>query len=83
VFNGKTKILDDRPITSIQCDACTEGGGATFLGDYMYINWNIDMPDMAPLHINVKEAIMIILAIFRWATYFFYRTKKSSSILII
>jgi len=30
VCNGKTKILDDRPITSIQCDACTEGGGATF-----------------------------------------------------
>lgn len=68
VFNGTMKILDDKPVTSIQCDACGEGGGATFLGDFMYINWKIDMPDVLPLHINSKEIIIIILAIFRWSS---------------
>ena len=66
-FNGKTKILDDKPITNIQCDACTEGGGAYFSGDYMYINWNIDMPDIYPLHIDCKEIIIMVLAIFKWS----------------
>ena len=68
IFNGKTKFLDDKPITSIQCDACTEGGGATFLGDFLYINWKTDMLDVYPLYINQKEIIIIIVAIFRWAS---------------
>lgn len=66
-FNGKAQILDNRPVTSIQCDACTEGGGAAFLNDFFYINWALDMPDVAPLHINLKETVIIVLAIFKWA----------------
>ena len=65
LFNGKTHILDNKPISPLQCDACFDGGGATFLGDFFYINWDLDMPDVAPLHINWKETIIIVIAIFR------------------
>ena len=68
IFNGKTYILDSKPVTSLQCDACSDGGGATFLGDFLYINWALDMPDVAPLHINLKETIIIVIAIFRWVS---------------
>lgn len=68
-FNGRTCILDNKPISSLQCDACSEGGGATFLGDFFYINWTLDMPDVAPLHINLKETIIIVIAIFKWASF--------------
>jgi hypothetical protein len=68
LFNGKTHILDNKPISPLQCDACFDGGGATFLGDFFYINWDLDMPDVAPLHINWKETIIIVIAIFRWVS---------------
>ncbi|CAC5416217.1 unnamed protein product [Mytilus coruscus] len=58
-FNGRTCILDNKPISSLQCDACSEGGGATFLGDFFYINWTLDMP----------ETIIIVFAIFKWASF--------------
>lgn len=67
-FNGKTRILDNKAISPLQCDACSEGGGAVFLGDFLYINWAVDMPEVAPLHINLKETIIIVVAIFRWAS---------------
>jgi hypothetical protein len=38
LFNGKTHILDNKPISPLQCDACFDGGGTTFLGDFFYIN---------------------------------------------
>ena len=70
VFNGSCKIQDQRPLTSLQTDACTEGGGAYFMGDYCYINWVIDMPQFALEHINIKELLIIFLAICRWGSVF-------------
>jgi hypothetical protein len=37
LFNGKTHILDNKPISPLQCDACFEGGGATFLTGFLLV----------------------------------------------
>ena len=63
VFNGSCKIQDNRPVTSVQTDACSDGDGTYFGGDYYYVNWLVDLQYFAPKHINVKELLAIFLAI--------------------
>ena len=55
-----------RPITNLHTDACSEGCGGVYNGDYFYINWKLDLPDMYGWHINFKETFAIIAAAFRW-----------------
>jgi hypothetical protein len=67
VFNGSVRILEEKnPVTSMQTDACIEGGGGHFNCDYFYVNWNLDLPVLAEEHINVKETVTIVLALPRW-----------------
>ena len=66
-FNGCVSFLDKSPVTNLQTDACLHGGGGYYNGDYFYINWELDMPDVIDKHINLKEAISILLALERWA----------------
>lgn len=66
VFNGSVKFVDSKPVTNLQTDACQHGGGAFFDSDFFYINWKLDLPAVADFHINLKETITLILAIFRW-----------------
>ena len=54
-------------IISVVTDACLEGGGAFYCGDFMYVNWKNDYPEFADLPINYKEAAMAALCIERWA----------------
>lgn len=70
IFNGTCRIQDPRPITSLQTDASSEGGGGYYNGDYFYINWPLDLPACAMAHINVKEFIAIFLSVCRWGKYF-------------
>ncbi len=67
VFNGTRRILDKRPVMSMTTDACLTGGGGVFSGDYFYVNWDLDMPSVSCWHINYKEVMAIMWAVFRWA----------------
>ena len=48
-------------------DTRDQGGGMITSEDWGYVNWRIDMPSIARSHINVKETMAVILAIYRWA----------------
>lgn len=50
-------------------DASTAGGGCCWQTDWLYVNWALDFPDVCSLHINYKEAFMILQAAKRWAPY--------------
>lgn len=43
-FNGSLKFLDQRPVFSVQTDACSQGAGAYYIGAFVYANWLFDMP---------------------------------------
>ena len=66
VFNGKCDFLDHRPVTTLQTDACPEAMGAFFDVDWMYSNFFVDLPKLAGLHINFKEALCVVFAAIRW-----------------
>lgn len=66
-FNGRSVILDQYPIESVFTDACNEGAGGSFGGDWFYFNWLKDWPDATNLHINEKEVVAVVLAAYRWA----------------
>ena len=68
-FNGRAKCLDPVPVTSVYTDACKDGGGGVFLGDWFYCNWLSDWPKVAGLHINNLEILAILLAAWRWAPF--------------
>ena len=76
VFNGQCPFHDSRPITNLHTDACSSGIGAVFGKDWFYSNLLVDAPELAPLHINFKEALCIVFALRRWAP-FFLETKLS------
>lgn len=47
-------------------DACPIGGGRLFHGDWFYTNWAIDHPNLAGVHINLKQTFTVLLALCRW-----------------
>lgn len=65
-FNGSVYFLDQKPITSLQTDACTQGCAGYYAGDYFYTNWDLDFPEMSNEHINIKETMAVILSALRW-----------------
>ncbi|CAG2233179.1 unnamed protein product [Mytilus edulis] len=66
VFNGTVKFIDFKPITSLQTDASSLGGGGYYNGDYFYVNWAIDFPVFRKEHINIKETLAVVLSVLRW-----------------
>ncbi len=66
IFNGTVKMQDSRPITSVHTDACMEGCGGVYNGDYFYINWKTDLPSVGNWHINYKETFTIYAAAVKW-----------------
>ena len=68
-FNGRSAILDQRPIECVFTDACDEGAGGSFGGDWFYFNWSQDWPQASNYHINEKEVIAVALAAYRWAPF--------------
>ncbi len=63
-----------QPRNTVICstDSCVVAGGAFChsIGDWCYMNWLIDKPELAHVHINVKELAAIRLAIERWGHLF-------------
>ena len=68
-FNGKSMLLDKQPIQSVFTDSCSMAAGGAFQGDWFYLNWELDWPFVANLHINSKETLAVFLAVCRWAPY--------------
>ena len=48
-------------------DACNIGAGMNYGSDWNYVNFELDLPQVAKLHINHKETVAIVLAARRWA----------------
>lgn len=67
LFNGRPLTQLCRQTIDITTDACNVAGGMTCGADWAYINWEQDYPDVQQLHINFKECLTAILAIYRWA----------------
>lgn len=66
-FNGRSALLDQRPIECVFTDACDEGAGGSFDKDWFYFNWSQDWPQAIHFHINEKEVAAVTLAAYRWA----------------
>ena len=66
-FNGKSMLLDHQPIISVFTDSCDIAAGRVYNGDWYYLNWELDWPFVANLHINSKEVLAVFLAVCRWA----------------
>ena len=73
-FNGRSLLLDKRPIECVFTDACNEGAGGSFGKDWFYFNWSQDWPEAGTFHINEKEVLAVVLAAYRWAP--FWKNKK-------
>ena len=65
VFNGKRLLHSKVPMADVETDAPQDAVGAFFRGDWAYSFLPADAPLVAPLHVNVKEAFAIYLAV-RW-----------------
>ena len=73
-FNGRSMLLDKQPITSVFTDSCKSAAGGVYDGDWFYLNWDVDWPQISKMHINVKEAMAVYLAVYRWAP--LWRNKR-------
>ena len=65
-FNGRNMFLKPTCSTPVYVDACNTGAGMAFGRDWAYINWVEDWPEIAPMHINFKEALTVVAAARRW-----------------
>ena len=68
-FPGK-RILCDKPVNTVYIDASDEGSGFMFQNDWGYVNWKQDLPEIADIHINVKETLSAIFAVRKWGRMF-------------
>ena len=68
VFNGTVAIVKKAPSPefSFASDACGAGGAAFYRGEWFYVNWSIDFPQVESAHINLKELFTVVLAMKRW-----------------
>ena len=74
MFNGRSSLLDSRPIECVFTDAPNEGAGGSFQGDWFYFNWALDWPEAKTFHINEKEVVAVTIAAYCWAP--LWRNKK-------
>ena len=65
-FNGRCDFLDPNPVLDVYTDACNEGLGAYYLGDWLYLNFSVDISTLANLAMPYKEALAIIFAASKW-----------------
>ena len=65
-FNGKCMFNNSYHPELVHVDACTVGAGMAFASDWAYVNWDLDWPEVASLHINFKEVLAIVHAAQRW-----------------
>ena len=72
-FNGRSTLLEYKPIECVFTDACNEGAGGCFGRDWFNVNWSQDWPQALQFHINEKEVIAVAFAACRWGP--FWRNK--------
>ena len=60
-------LVDCRPKVYLFTDACDTGAGMVAPSDWAYLNWEADMPHVTTEHINVKETLVALMALYRWA----------------
>ena len=72
-INGTTPIRQERVGTSASIDACDEGGGGQFLGEFYHLQWR-DWEDTRDKHINYKEVMALAPAAHLWAPW--WRGRK-------
>ena len=65
VFNGKQLFSDSSPVVDVRTDACYEGMGAFFVGDWTYVHFASTLPGVKDLHITHKETPAFVLE--HWA----------------
>ena len=66
-FNG-VKVLRYASVSHfVYVDACDTGGACFYNGDWQYVTWENDFPVMKNAHINVKEAMMVLVATRKWS----------------
>lgn len=66
VFNGKCMMPQGGAPFEVFTDACNVGAGINYGPDWGYINFELDLPEVANLHINHKETAAIVMAARRW-----------------
>ena len=68
LFHGIAPFTCDIPVPNFHfsTDACLLGGGAIFLKDWCYMNWEIDYPELVGVHINELELKTVLVAAERW-----------------
>ncbi len=67
VFNGKTKIINDREGTSLTIDACNKAAGGVYGPSFFHLPWD-RWPGSEDLHINVKEVLALEPAVLLWGS---------------
>ena len=66
VFNGVYYNVADKELV-MHTDACDVGGSAFLSGDWVYVNWAMDMRHALDLHINHKEVLEVLSGVLHWA----------------
>ena len=67
VFNGKSWFHPTSRWVNVYTDASGRGGGMVWGQDWAFVDWDVDFPEAAESHINVKETLAIGLAVRKWA----------------
>ena len=65
-FNGKSVILNVKPVSAVYTDACNKAGGGHWGSNWFYINWELDWLQAADCHINEKEILSVVMAAHYW-----------------
>jgi len=65
-FNHQPTFPIPQVDSPVFMDACPVASGIFFAGDWQYTNFDIDWPEVAPMHINHKEVLSALLAARRW-----------------
>ena len=66
-FNGRTQMIDKRPIEPLWTDACNIAAGAVFKGEFVYTSFG-SWPGASSKHINYKETLALETAVRQWAS---------------
>ena len=53
------------PTEEFSTDACPIGGGGIFQGDWFYVHWATNYPNLANVHINLQETFTVLIALER------------------
>ncbi len=69
VFNGVRWFRPTSHWPNVYVDASLRGGGMAWQGDWAFIDWSSETPALAEAHINIKEIMVITMAVRRWAPF--------------